>query len=80
MPAGDRLQTLGDELDEALLPLELDMRVNNVGLALGLEPSDHASQDDWQTMIGTNCTGLVKTRASPLNTAWTTHRGRPLGE
>jgi len=42
----------------------IDVLVNNAGLALGLEPADKASLDDWQTMIDTNCTGLVQvTRA-----------------
>lgn len=82
----DRLQALAQELGDALLPLELDVRdraacealpsqlpaewaaidvlVNNAGLALGLEPAHQASLDDWQTMIDTNCTGLVQvTRA-----------------
>ena len=82
----DRLEALAQELGDALLPLELDVRdraaceaipnqlpaefaaidvlVNNAGLALGLEPAHQASLDDWQTMIDTNCTGLVQvTRA-----------------
>ena len=43
---------------------EVDVLVNNAGLALGLEPAHQASLDDWQTMIDTNCTGLVQvTRA-----------------
>ncbi len=33
--------------------------VNNAGLALGLEPAPRASLDDWDTMIDTNCKGLV---------------------
>ena len=49
------------------LPAEfaaIDVLVNNAGLALGLEPAHQASLDDWQTMIDTNCTGLVQvTRA-----------------
>lgn len=49
------------------LPAEfsaVDVLVNNAGLALGLEPAQRASLDDWQTMIDTNCTGLVQmTRA-----------------
>lgn len=82
----DRLQALADELGDALLPLELDVRdhdavaavpaalpasfaavdllINNAGLALGLEPAHQASLDDWQDMIDTNCSGLVRvTRA-----------------
>lgn len=38
---------------------EVDVLVNNAGLALGLEPAPRASLDDWQQMIDTNCTGLV---------------------
>jgi 3-hydroxy acid dehydrogenase/malonic semialdehyde reductase len=37
----------------------VDVLVNNAGLALGLEPAHRASLDEWQTMIETNCTGLV---------------------
>jgi 3-hydroxy acid dehydrogenase/malonic semialdehyde reductase len=46
----------------AALPAELaalDVLVNNAGLALGLEPAQRASLDDWETMIRTNCEGLV---------------------
>lgn len=50
-----------------LLPADyaaVDVLVNNAGLALGLEPAHRASLEDWQTMIDTNCTGLVQvTRA-----------------
>jgi len=38
---------------------DVDVLVNNAGLALGLEPAPRASLDDWQTMIDTNVTGLV---------------------
>ena len=37
----------------------IDVLVNNAGLALGLEPAQRASLDEWETMIETNCTGLV---------------------
>ena len=33
--------------------------MNNAGLALGLEPAQRASLDEWETMIATNCRGLV---------------------
>jgi 3-hydroxy acid dehydrogenase / malonic semialdehyde reductase len=43
---------------------EIDVLVNNAGLALGLEPAQEASLDQWKQMIETNCTGLVSmTRA-----------------
>jgi 3-hydroxy acid dehydrogenase/malonic semialdehyde reductase len=38
---------------------EIDVLINNAGLALGTEPAHEAVLDDWQTMIDTNCTGLV---------------------
>jgi 3-hydroxy acid dehydrogenase/malonic semialdehyde reductase len=37
----------------------IDVLVNNAGLALGLEPAQRASLDDWDTMIATNCRGLA---------------------
>ena len=42
----------------------IDILYNNAGLALGLSKAHEASLDDWQTMIDTNVTGLVRiTRA-----------------
>ncbi len=42
----------------------IDVLINNAGLALGLDTADKASLDDWQTMINTNIIGLVQmTRA-----------------
>lgn len=38
---------------------EVDVLVNNAGLALGLDPAQRASLDDWEQMIDTNCRGLV---------------------
>jgi NADP-dependent 3-hydroxy acid dehydrogenase YdfG len=38
---------------------EIDVLVNNAGLALGVEPAYKASLEDWETMIATNCKGLV---------------------
>ncbi|MGQ5522409.1 SDR family NAD(P)-dependent oxidoreductase [Chitinimonas sp. PSY-7] len=38
---------------------DIDLLVNNAGLALGLAPAQSASMDDWQTMIDTNCLGLA---------------------
>jgi 3-hydroxy acid dehydrogenase / malonic semialdehyde reductase len=59
----------GAALDRALASLpasfaEPDVLVNNAGLALGLEPAHRASLDEWQQMIDTNITALVRiTRA-----------------
>jgi 3-hydroxy acid dehydrogenase / malonic semialdehyde reductase len=38
---------------------EVDVLVNNAGLAKGLEPAQRADLDDWDQMIDTNCKGLV---------------------
>ncbi|HUK65356.1 MAG TPA: SDR family NAD(P)-dependent oxidoreductase [Anaeromyxobacteraceae bacterium] len=38
---------------------EIDLLVNNAGLALGLEPAHRASLEDWDAMIDTNCRGLA---------------------
>ncbi|KRG71915.1 SDR family NAD(P)-dependent oxidoreductase [Pseudoxanthomonas dokdonensis] len=37
----------------------IDVLVNNAGLALGTAPAQQASLDDWRTMIDTNITSLV---------------------
>jgi 3-hydroxy acid dehydrogenase/malonic semialdehyde reductase len=46
-------------VERALAGLEIDVLVNNAGLALGLEPAQRASLDDWEQMVDTNCKGLV---------------------
>ncbi len=67
---GDRFHPLPlDVRDEAAvkdaianLPVgfdAVDVLVNNAGLALGLEPAQEARMQDWDTMIDTNCKGLV---------------------
>jgi NADP-dependent 3-hydroxy acid dehydrogenase YdfG len=38
---------------------EIDVLINNAGLALGVKPAQSASLAEWETMIATNCTGLV---------------------
>ena len=38
---------------------EIDVLVNNAGLALGLEPEFEGNPDDWETMIDTNVKGLL---------------------
>lgn len=51
------------EAAPAALPPEfaaVDVLINNAGLALGVDPAHKADLDDWETMIDTNCTGLVR--------------------
>lgn len=38
---------------------DIDVLINNAGLALGIKPAHEASLEDWETMIATNCSGLV---------------------
>ncbi len=38
---------------------EVDLLVNNAGLALGLAPAQQASLDDWERMVDTNIKGLM---------------------
>ena len=38
---------------------DIDLLINNAGLALGLEPAQEASLSNWTTMIDTNITALV---------------------
>ncbi|HET6436729.1 MAG TPA: SDR family NAD(P)-dependent oxidoreductase [Anaeromyxobacter sp.] len=38
---------------------QVDVLVNSAGLALGMEPAQRASLPEWETMIATNCSGLV---------------------
>ena len=38
---------------------EIDVLINNAGLALGIKGAHVADLEDWETMIATNCTGLV---------------------
>ena len=77
----DRLDALAAELDDAVLPValdvtdsgavdalpdslpagwrEVDLLVNNAGLALGLNPAQQADLAHWDRMVATNVTGLI---------------------
>ena len=44
----------------------IEVLVNNAGLALGASPADQAKLEDWHTMIDTNVTGLVNVTHSLL--------------
>ena len=38
---------------------QIDLLVNNAGLAQGLSPAQESSMEDWQTMIDTNVTAMA---------------------
>lgn len=51
-------------IDEALSMLpqswrQIDVLINNAGLALNTLPAHEVPLEDWETMIATNCKGLV---------------------
>jgi 3-hydroxy acid dehydrogenase/malonic semialdehyde reductase len=53
-----------DSINNALSMLpqswrQIDVLINNAGLALGTQPAQASVLADWETMIATNCTGLV---------------------
>ncbi|MGH6818473.1 MAG: SDR family NAD(P)-dependent oxidoreductase [Methylovirgula sp.] len=54
---------------------EIDVLVNNAGLALGLEPAQKASLDDWDTMVDTNVKGLIYVTRAALPGMVTRNRG-----
>ena len=53
----DQLRAELTDIPEAFR--NIDVLVNNAGLALGLCDAHEASWDDWQTMIETNCLSLA---------------------
>lgn len=38
---------------------DIDVLLNNAGLALGMEPAHQVNLDDWETMVDTNIKGLM---------------------
>ncbi|WP_298301134.1 SDR family NAD(P)-dependent oxidoreductase [Hydrotalea sp.] len=53
----------------------MDVLVNNAGLALGREPFDKASIDDWETMLNTNVKGLMYVTKAALPYMITQQKG-----
>ncbi len=58
MDIRDRDDTMS-KLDELLKKYEIDILINNAGLALGLEPIDEGDISQWEQMIDTNIKGLL---------------------
>ncbi len=46
-------------LDEVLTEYEIDILINNAGLALGVEKIDEGILENWENMIDTNIKGLL---------------------
>lgn len=58
----ESVQALVDGLKDSLA--DIDVLINSAGLALGLAPAYEAELSDWETMVDTNITGLLRvTRA-----------------
>jgi len=51
------VESLVDSLPEGFR--QIDVLVNNAGLALGLEPAHQVNMDDWDVMVDTNIKGLM---------------------
>ncbi len=54
---------------------QIDLLVNNAGLALGLEPADKVDFNDWMTMINTNVIGLASVTHAILPMMTAQNRG-----
>jgi len=54
---------------------EIDVLVNNAGLAAGLEPAYATDLDDWDRMVDTNCKGLMYLTRAVLPSMVARNRG-----
>lgn len=54
---------------------QIDLLINNAGLALGLEPAHEANLDDWEIMIDTNLKGLATITRAVLPSMVARNRG-----
>lgn len=53
-------QQVKQAIDSLIAPWnEIDILINNAGLALGLDTIDQGNPDDWEQMIDTNIKGLL---------------------
>lgn len=48
-----------EAVNSLLSGLEVDVLLNNAGLALGLEPAWEVDREDWETMVDTNVKGVM---------------------
>ena len=46
-------------VEQALTGVDVDVLLNNAGLALGLEPAWKIDLEDWETMVDTNVKGVM---------------------
>jgi sulfoacetaldehyde reductase len=46
---------------------EIDVVINNAGLARGLDPADQARIEDWEEMVNTNIKGLMYVTKEAIN-------------
>jgi len=54
---------------------EIDVLVNNAGLAAGMEPAQSTDLDDWDRMVDTNCKGLMYLTRAVLPSMVARNRG-----
>jgi len=61
LPFDVRIRTEVEAAIQSLTPdwKNIDVLVNNAGLAAGLNPIDEGSFDDWESMIDTNLKGML---------------------
>src|SRR3954468_4921223 len=67
------VQAAFDDLPAAFR--EVDVLVNNAGLATGLAPAQSASLDDWDAMVDTNVKGLMYCSRAALTGMVARNRG-----
>jgi NADP-dependent 3-hydroxy acid dehydrogenase YdfG len=65
----------GEAVAEALDGLDIDVLLNNAGLALGLQPAWEADLTDWETMVDTNVKGVMYCTRTVLPGMVTRNRG-----
>jgi NADP-dependent 3-hydroxy acid dehydrogenase YdfG len=64
-----------DAVAAQLAGLEIDVLLNNAGLALGLEPAWEVDPNDWETMVDTNIKGVMYCTQAVLPKMVTRNRG-----